>query len=125
MSCAKNQQKKIVTQRARRQSRTRAKIWGTGDRPRLTVFRSNKHIRVQVINDDQQHTLASACDSQLEKKSFAGKTKKEASFEVGKLIADKASSINIKLVVFDRGAYKYHGRIKALAEGARKGGLVF
>lgn len=99
----------------RRRARVRGKIRGTAERPRLSVFRSNKHISAQLIDDVEGGTLAAALGG-------AGVT---AAGEVGKILAEKASKLGIKKVVFDRGGYKYHGRVKALAEGARKGGLVF
>ncbi len=109
--------------RKRRHKRIRKKIFGTAKIPRLCVFRSNKHIYAQLIDDEKGHTLISASDLEikLEKKL----TKVEKSKEVGKLIAKKAKEVGIERVVFDRGGYKYHGRVKALAEGAREGGLKF
>ena len=109
--------------RKRRHKRVRAKISGTAKIPRLCVFRSNKHIYAQLIDDTQGKTLLSASD--LEIKFKGKKTKTEKAFEVGKLIAKKAQEKKIQKIVFDRGGYKYHGRVKALAEGAREGGLKF
>lgn len=109
--------------RIRRKKRIRAKIFGKKERPRLCVFRSAKHIYCQLIDDEKGTTLVWASDLELKKKK--GKTKKELAFEVGKLIAKKALRKKIEKVVFDRGGYKYHGRVKALAEGAREGGLKF
>lgn len=106
----KNKQIKKI----RRHQRIRVKIFGTKERPRLSVFKSNKHIFAQLINDEKGKTLASASDLKLKTAS-----------EVGKLIAEKARELKIEKVVFDRGGDKYHGRIKALAEGAREGGLKF
>jgi len=106
----------------RRHKRARAKIFGTEKRPRLCVSRSSNHIYAQLINDDKGKTLAFASDKELKKKTLSGQ---EAAGEVGKLIAKKASEKKIESIVFDRGGYKYHGRVKALAEGARKGGLKF
>lgn len=97
----------------RRHRRVRAKIKGTADIPRLCVFRSNKYIYAQIINDDNGKTLANAKDV------LANASK------VGKIIAEKAIEQKISKIVFDRGGYKYHGRVKALAEGAREGGLKF
>lgn len=118
---------KKLEKRERRKKRTRVKIFGTPERPRLCVFRSAKHIYAQLIDDEKAHTLVSASDLELKKrkKEKKKKTKKEIAFEVGKLIAEKALKKKIEKVVFDRGQYKYHGRIKALAEGAREGGLKF
>lgn len=104
--------------RNRRHKRVRAKIFGTARRPRLCVFKSNQHIYAQLIDDEKGKTLVAASD--LEIKKSAEKTK-----ELGKLIAEKAKVKKIEKVVFDRGGYKYHGRVKALAEGAREGGLNF
>lgn len=108
-------------QRARRQCRVRFKIKGTAERPRLSVFRSLKHIYAQLIDDEAGKTLVSAKDKEIK----AGGKKSELAGAIGKLLAQKAQVKNIKRVVFDRGGYKYHGRIKAVAEGAREGGLKF
>jgi len=91
--------------------------------PRLCVFRSNAHIYAQIIDDVNGKTLVSA--SSLEKDFEAGETKKETAKKVGAAIAKKALEANIKSIVFDRGGYQYHGRVKELAEGAREGGLEF
>ena len=119
-----------------RSKRTRTKIKETSNRLRLSVFRSNKHISAQIIDDGQKKTLVSANDLKLkrsrrkvgiptQKASGEKMTKTEIAQEVGKLIAQEANKKKIKEVVFDRGKYRYHGRIKALAEGAREGGLKF
>ncbi|MFN3556123.1 MAG: 50S ribosomal protein L18 [Bacteroidales bacterium] len=104
--------------------RVRKKILGSAQKPRLSVFRSNKQIYAQLINDDQGVTLAAASSSE---KALAEKkgTKTELAREVGKLLAEKAKEAGIETVVFDRNGYLYHGRIKSLAEGAREGGLNF
>ena len=110
----------------RRHRRVRRKVNGTAERPRLSVFRSNEHIYVQVIDDELQQTLAAA--STLEptlKSQLASGATCEASTAVGKLIAERALSKGITQVVFDRGGNLYHGRIKALADAAREGGLDF
>jgi len=109
--------------RWRRHRRVRAKIFGTVKVPRLCVFHSAKHIYAQLIDDEKGHTLVSASDQELKKKE--GQTKTEKAKEVGLLIAKKALEKKIEKVVFDRGGYKYHGRVKAVAEGAREGGLKF
>jgi len=113
-------------ERLRRHERVRKKIKGTPERPRLNVFRSLTNIYAQIIDDTTGHTLVAA--STLDK-SLKGKIKnggnKEAAAEVGKLIAEKALEKGIKKVVFDRGGYLYHGRVKALAEAAREAGLEF
>ena len=105
-----------------RRNRIRAKIQGTKDKPRLNVFRSLKHVYLQLIDDQNGKTLVAANDSEL--KSKKGK-KSEKAKEVGKLLAQKALAKKIKKVVFDRAGYKYLGRVKAAAEGAREGGLEF
>lgn len=101
--------------------RIRAKIAGTAERPRLSVFRSNKAIYAQIINDATGETLAAADSMSLK----ATGTKIEQSQAVGKAIAEKAKGANIENCIFDRGGYLYHGRVKALADGAREGGLNF
>jgi large subunit ribosomal protein L18 len=106
--------------RSRLKSKIRAKVFGTAERPRLSVYRSNKFIYAQIINDDMGKTLASASDV-----SEAKGTKIERAEKVGADIAAAASSKGIKAVVFDRNGFKYIGRIKLLAEAARKAGLVF
>jgi len=112
--------------RLRRHKRIRKKVFGTPERPRLCVFRSNKHIYAQIIDDTIGHTLVSASTLDPELREKLQKTwNKEAAREVGKLIARRALEKGIKKVVFDRSGYKYHGRVKELAEGAREGGLVF
>ena len=116
--------KKAFDKRGRRrriQFRIRNKMRGTAQRPRLNVFRSNKEIYCQLIDDLNGATLAAASSLGQAK----GKSKIEQAKEVGKAIADAARSNNIETVVFDRSGYLYHGRVKALAEGAREGGLKF
>jgi large subunit ribosomal protein L18 len=108
--------------RARLKRGLKKKIRGTPERPRLCVFRSNKHIYAQVIDDTRGHTLAAA--SSLEKDMPQG-TRMEISREVGRRVAQRALAAQVTQVVFDRNVYKYHGRVKALAEGAREGGLQF
>lgn len=110
--------------KVRRRKRVRKKIFGLPDRPRLSVFRSNRHIYAQIIDDTAGHTLASA--SSMEKGlELEGKKKTEVAMEVGRLLAARAREKGIVRVVFDRGGNLYHGRVKALAEGAREGGLEF
>lgn len=113
----KKQQKKI-----RRQKRVRAKISGTEIKPRLCVFRSNKHIYAQLIDDVQKKTILATSDEKIKKGKM---TKVDLGKEIGKAIAKKALDKKIEKVIFDRGPYKYHGRVKAVAEGAREGGLKF
>jgi large subunit ribosomal protein L18 len=105
----------------KRHKRIRAKIIGTKETPRLYVFRSNKHIYAQLIDDGKGKTLISAKDTDIKKKI----KKTELATEVGKLIAKKALENKIEKIVFDRAGYKYHGRVKSLADGARQGGLKF
>ena len=109
--------------RERRHRRVRRRIRGTAERPRLAVFRSNKGIQAQLIDDDAARTLAAASWLALPK-SFKG-NKTEQAAAVGKLLADNAKKAGVTSVVFDRGGYLYHGRVKALAEAAREGGLEF
>ncbi|PIV12784.1 MAG: 50S ribosomal protein L18 [Candidatus Nealsonbacteria bacterium CG03_land_8_20_14_0_80_36_12] len=110
--------------RYRRHKRVRAKILGTAKTPRLCVFRSNKHIYCQLIDDEKGRTLLETNDQEIKPK---GKKpgKVALAYEVGKLMAEKTLKKKIKEVVFDRGGYRYQGRVKALAEGAREGGLKF
>jgi large subunit ribosomal protein L18 len=109
--------------RERRHRRIRGKVAGTAERPRLAVFRSNKGIFAQLVDDESGRTIAGASWLGL-KKSFKG-NKTEQAAEVGKALAEVAKKAGIESVVFDRGGYLYHGRVKALAEGAREGGLKF
>jgi large subunit ribosomal protein L18 len=107
-------------QRYRRHLRVRKKVTGTAERPRLVVFRSLKHISAQLVDDVARRTIATVTSTDL----LSGK-KTDKSTEVGKRIAAKAKSAGITKVVFDRGGYKYHGRVKAVADGAREAGLEF
>jgi large subunit ribosomal protein L18 len=109
-------------QRLRRRRRVRAKVRGTAERPRLSVFRSNRGIGAQLIDDVAGHTLASVTWTESDVK---GLQSMEQAKRVGGLIAERAKPAGIETVVFDRGGYRYHGRVKALAEGAREGGLRF
>jgi large subunit ribosomal protein L18 len=112
--------------RARRHRRVRARIKGTPERPRLNVFRSARHIFTQIIDDTKGHTLVAASTLDAEIRSRAAQLKKtEEAKAVGLLLAQRALSQGIKRVVFDRGGYKYHGRVAALANAAREGGLEF
>ncbi|MEM9213884.1 MAG: 50S ribosomal protein L18 [Cyanobacteria bacterium P01_F01_bin.150] len=116
--------RKLSTQR--RHARIRRKVFGTAERPRLAVFRSNNHIYAQLIDDTQHRTLASAStlDADLKEKIDHGRNC-EASAKVGTLLAERSVAKGIQSVVFDRGGKLYHGRVKALAEAAREGGLQF
>jgi len=112
----------MLIKKKRRQKRhksIRARVFGTKEKPRLCVFKSDKHIYAQLIDDEKGKTIASASDFDF-KKIKKGKAK-----EIGKMIAQKAKDLKIEKVVFDRGGYKYHGQVKELAEGAREGGLKF
>ncbi len=112
--------------RKRRQRRVRIKVSGTASRPRLNVFRSLQHIYAQIINDEVGHTLvaASTLDAEV-KKQIEGLDKTAQARVVGRVLAGRAQAKGVIRVVFDRGGYKYHGRVKALAEGSREGGLEF
>ena len=109
--------------RIRRHKKIRMVVCGTKDRPRLFVFRSNQHIYAQLINDDAAKILMGASDKDVKAKK--GEKKADVAKQVGKIIAEKALAEKIDKVVFDRGGIVYHGRVKALAEGAREGGLKF
>ncbi|MFC1909932.1 50S ribosomal protein L18 [Chloroflexota bacterium] len=112
--------------RIRRHTRARNKLAGTTDRPRLCVFRSLNHVYAQIIDDSRGHTLVAASTKDKETASDFSKNNKTAQSElVGQMLAKKAMADGIKQVVFDKGGYKYHGRVKALADGARKEGLKF
>ena len=112
--------------RVRRHQRIRRTIRGTAERPRLNVFRSLEHIYAQVVDDDMGNTLASAStlDPELQEQ-MKGLTKTQQAEQVGQLVARRALARGLRQVVFDRGGYPYHGRVKALADGARQGGLEF
>jgi large subunit ribosomal protein L18 len=109
--------------RIRRHTRVRKHVRGTAERPRLAVFRSNKHISAQVIDDYSGHTLAAA--STLESELRSGSGNKDAAASVGRLVAERAKAAGVDKVVFDRGGFLYHGRVAAVAEGARDAGLEF
>lgn len=109
-------------QRQRRHHRIRSRVFGTAERPRLAVFRSLKHISAQLIDDTSGKTIVAVSDLNMKK----GKSATVAvSKEVGKLLAERARAVKLTEVVFDRGGHKYHGQVKALADGAREGGLEF
>jgi large subunit ribosomal protein L18 len=109
-------------QRLRRRRRVRSKVSGTAERPRLSVFRSNRGMNVQLIDDVEGRTLAAVSWTEADLKELKSM---EQAKRVGELIADRAKAAGVEAVVFDRGGYRYHGRVKALAEGAREGGLRF
>ncbi|HCJ85932.1 MAG: 50S ribosomal protein L18 [marine actinobacterium MedAcidi-G3] len=111
-------------QRQRRQRRVRKKITGTTSRPRLSVFRSNRHISAQIIDDENGRTVASASTSEADLRGVTT-SNKEAAVKVGSLLAERAQEAGIDSVVFDRGGNKYHGRVAALADAARDAGLKF
>jgi large subunit ribosomal protein L18 len=108
--------------RLRRRRRVRAKVTGTAERPRLSVFRSNRGIQAQLIDDAQGHTLAAVTWTEAELKKLGPM---EQAKRVGELIAERGKAAGVEGCVFDRGGYRYHGKVKALAEGAREGGLRF
>ena len=109
-------------QRLRRRRRVRARIVGTAERPRLSVYRSNRGVFAQLVDDGKGHTVAAVnwIEPELRKLSAAEQAKR-----AGELLAERAKAAGVESCVFDRGGYQYHGRVKALAEGAREGGLVF
>lgn len=119
--------RKALTKRQRRHVRVRAKVAGTQGRPRLNVFRSSAHIYAQVIDDDRGHTLLAASDLEPEVRERAGADAKKSDRArvVGEVIGERAKAAGIDAIVFDRGGYLYHGRVKAVAEGARASGLTF
>ncbi len=108
--------------RLRRRRRVRAKVRGTAERPRLSVFRSNRGIQVQLIDDVAGHTLAAVNWAEDELKSLG---RMDQAKRAGELLAERAKAAGVEECVFDRGGYRYHGRVRALAEGARDGGLTF
>lgn len=114
-----------VERRERRRRRVRAKVAGKVSRPRLNVFRSSKHIYAQLIDDEAGNTLAAASSLDADIRDQAGLKKRDEATAVGKLLALRAQAKQIKQVVFDRAGYRYHGRVKAVADGAREGGLEF
>ncbi len=109
-------------QRLRRRRRVRARISGTAERPRLSVFRSNRGVFAQLIDDTKGHTVAAVnwIEPELRKLTASEQAKK-----AGELLAERAKAAGVQTCVFDRGGYRYHGRVKALADGAREGGLAF
>ena len=112
--------------RKRRHARVRSKVVGTPERPRLNVFRSLNQIYAQIIDDSRGHTLVAASSTEAGlRATLDGKTKTQQAVEVGKLLAERALQAGIQQVVFDRAGYKYHGRVKALAEASRAAGLKF
>jgi large subunit ribosomal protein L18 len=121
-----NQQKLVQTRRLRRQRRVRNRLSGTLERPRLTIFRSSKHIYAQVVNDQTGSTLVSAStvDPEIRKELKYGGNK-AAAVVVGRVVAERAKKAGIDKICFDRRSYKYHGRVEALAKAAREAGLVF
>lgn len=111
--------------REKRRQRIRGKIFGTEERPRLAVFRSDKHIFAQMIDDEKKQTLVAFSDLNLEKKELKGLTKTQKAALVGQKLAKKAKEQGIKKAVFDRGGFLYHGRVAALAKNCREAGLIF
>jgi large subunit ribosomal protein L18 len=109
-------------QRLRRRRRVRAKVRGTADRPRISIFRSNRGISAQLIDDDAGRTLAAVVWTEDDLK---GLPRMEQATKAGQALAQRAKEAGVERAVFDRGGYRYHGRVKALAEGAREGGLAF
>jgi large subunit ribosomal protein L18 len=111
--------------RIRRHRRVRKKIHGTADRPRLAVYRSNKHIAVQLIDDDAGRTIAAASSTEGDQREAGSGASVEAATRIGTLVAERAKAAGVSKVVFDRGGYAYHGRIAAVAAAAREAGLEF
>lgn len=111
--------------RARRQRRVRKKVTGTGDRPRLAVYRSNKHISAQLIDDTKGETVAAASTYEGDVRSGGSTGSVEAASKVGTLIGERGKAAGVEAVVFDRGGNRYHGRVAALADAAREAGLKF
>ncbi|HTP20926.1 MAG TPA: 50S ribosomal protein L18 [Solirubrobacteraceae bacterium] len=109
-------------QRLKRRRRVRAKVRGTAERPRISVFRSNRGIFAQLIDDENGRTVASVNWTEAD---LRGLKRMEQAARAGALLADRAKAVGVDTVVFDRGGYQYHGRVKALADGAREGGLAF
>ncbi len=118
--------KSQLSPRKRRHLRVRAKLSGTAERPRLNVFRSSKHIYAQIIDDSIGHTLVASSSLEAEVRDSAeGTQKSELAHQVGLAIGERAKSAGIEAVIFDRGGYQYHGRVQAVADGAREAGLKF
>ncbi len=119
--------RRALTPRQRRHVRVRAKVSGTSERPRLNVFRSSAHIYAQVIDDDRGRTLVAASDLEQDVLDRAGAdaTKSVKARAVGEIIGERAKAAGIDAIVFDRGGFIYHGRVRAVAEGAREAGLAF
>ena len=123
-----NLKKSRTVQRAKRHRRIRKKLQGSAERPRLVVFRSLRNMEGQLVDDDSSKTILGISTLAEQLKGFKGESRNrriEIAFEAGKLLAEKAKEAGVEKVIFDRGGYKYHGRVKAFAEGARKGGLEF
>jgi len=119
--------RKALTNRERRHRRVRAKIIGTTKRPRLNIFRSSAHIYAQLIDDTQSHTIVAASDLEeaVRERAGEGANKSARARAVGEVIAERAKTAGVDAVLFDRGGFLYHGRVKAVADGAREGGLKF
>jgi large subunit ribosomal protein L18 len=109
-------------QRLRRRRRVRAKVWGTGERPRLSVFRSNRGVFAQLVDDNEARTLVAVAWMETELRGLGSMAQAK---RAGELLAERAKEAGIETCVFDRGGYRYHGRVRALADGAREGGLSF
>jgi len=114
---------RIKTTKERRRTRSSSDVYGTADRPRLSVYRSNRYIYAQIVDDSLGKTLVTIDD--ISKEAHEKTHKRGAAFELGKKLAERAKKVGVTSVLFDKGSYKYHGRVKSLAEGAREGGLVF
>ena len=119
--------RRALSPRKRRHVRVRAKVSGTPQRPRLNVFRSSAHIYAQVIDDTRGHTVVAASDLEgvVKDRAGDGATKSARAKVVGQVVAERAKEAGVDAVVFDRGGFLYHGRVRAVADGAREGGLIF
>ena len=119
--------RRALSPRKRRHVRVRAKVSGTSQRPRLNVFRSSAHIYAQVIDDTRGHTVVAASDLEgvVKDRAGDGATKSARAKVVGQVVAERAKEAGVDAVVFDRGGFLYHGRVRAVADGAREGGLIF
>jgi large subunit ribosomal protein L18 len=115
--------KRVQALRHRRHRRVRKKVSGTGERPRLAVFRSNRHMVAQVIDDESGRTVAAASSVEKDQRAAPATDKTAAAAAVGRLVAERAMAAGVTRVVFDRGGFRYHGRVAAVAEAARKAGL--
>lgn len=111
----------LHSERVRRKARIRSKIFGTATRPRISIFRSNRYTYAQLIDDEKQRTIAAASTKELSRTA----KRVDMAIELGKLLAERAKKLGVEAALLDRGSYRYHGRVKAVAEGVRSGGIKF